>query len=418
MARDGWTITRLGDFVEIRHGYAFKTKLANDEPGPFALFTRKNVAVGGGFRDVSPRYFHGDFDQRFVLDAGDVMLVLTDLSKDGDLLGLPAVVPNSSTVRYLHNQRIGKAVVIADGIDSQFLYALLRSPGYRRHVLETATQTTVRDTAPSRLHAYEFGLPPLPEQRRIGAVLGVLDDKIESNRRLTALLEEAAATLFRARFVDFVGVEAFEESEIGRIPLGWRVAQLSERVEIRMGQSPPGSTYSDAGEGGMLLVQGMGGFGMRYPSSAVTTSAPTKVGPAGCTLMTVRAPVGAVNVARTEVCLGRGVAALISENAGYTEFLARSLRGRWASEESGTIFPAVNGNQIRGLLVPEPPDDQIAAFELVAAPMVAQLAALHNETKSLGEMRDALLPRLISGEIQIPDTADAAEAVGIAAEAA
>ena len=111
-------MVRLGDLVEVVHGYAFKTRYATDEPSQYALFTRKNVALGGGFREDSPRYYHADFAERFLLVPGDMLLVLTDLSKHGDLLGLPAIVPPAD-LRYLHNQRMGKVVVRDDRVDTK-----------------------------------------------------------------------------------------------------------------------------------------------------------------------------------------------------------------------------------------------------------------------------------------------------------
>ncbi len=307
--------------------------------------------------------------------------------------------------------------VAPDRLDQGFLFAFLRSPAFAGQL---RTRMHESDMAPyvslTAQRSFLVPLPPIGVQRRIASILAALDAKIDSNRRLAKLLEETAATLFKARFVDFVGVEEFEESEIGRMPRGWRVGALADLVEVTMGQSPPGASYSEDSGGGLVLVQGMGSFGERYPTTRIFTSAPTKRARAGATLMTVRAPVGAVNVARTEVCLGRGVAGIESEWRAFTEFLVRSLKPRWASEESGTIFPAVNRNHIVELQMVVPPPEVIAAFEQIAAPVVENLAVLHDETDSLAAARDALLPKLISGEIRVPGTADPQEVIGPPAE--
>lgn len=248
-------------------------------------------------------------------------------------------------------------------------------------------------------------------------MLGSLEGKSESNRRLELGLEAAAAIVFSARFVEFVGVERFEESQIGPIPVGWRAGALSELARVTMGQSPPGSSYRETPDEGVLLVQGMGGFGRCYPTSATWTTEPTRLAPSGASLMTVRAPVGAVNVAFSQVCIGRGVAAIHSDHPAFVEFLVRSLQQRWSSEESGTIFPAVNRRQVEGIQVAVPPDDMIASYEAFANPLVRQRRALHREAEHLVALRDLLLPSLISGEIRVPDMADVEEAVGIATEA-
>jgi type I restriction enzyme, S subunit len=304
----------------------------------------------------------------------------------------------------------------SDRLDQGFLFAFLRSPKFaeqlhmRMHESDMAPYVSL-----TAQRSFVISLPPIEAQRQIASVLGTLDDKIESNRRLAILLEETAAAIFKARFVDFVGVEEFAESSVGRVPKGWSPGRLAELVEVTMGQSPPGSSYSENPEVGLLLVQGMGGFGDRYPTSKVYTSAATKRARAGTTLMTVRAPVGAVNVARTAVCLGRGVAGIDSEHRAFSEFLMRSLKDRWASEEAGTIFPAVNRRQILDLPVAIPARQSIVEFEKAASPIVAMLAALYDERHALVAICDTLLPKLMSGDIRV-QTADQVEAVSPVAE--
>lgn len=295
-------------------------------------------------------------------------------------------------------------------VPEYLLYALL-SPRAQASLRELSEGSTVAHLNVAEIRRFEVSLPPLEEQRRIVGVLGALDDKIDSNRRLAGLLEETATTLFRARFVDFVGVEEFEDSELGSIPAGWSVGQLGSLVDVTMGQSPPGSSYSEDPAAGMFMVQGMGGFGERFPSSTTYTSAPTKRVRAGATLMTVRAPVGAVNVTRVETCAGRGVAGIVSEFQAFGEFLIRSLSERWASQESGTIFPAVNRRQVVDLPVVVPPRAPIADYDRTASPLVESLAALHDESLTLASIRDALLPKLISGDARVPDTRDPAEVI-------
>jgi type I restriction enzyme S subunit len=274
---------------------------------------------------------------------------------------------------------------------------------------ERIIQGSTVDRIPLRnMGEFPIVLPPREEQEQIVRVLGALDDKIDSNRRLAELLEKVAAALFHARFVEFIGIEAFEQTEMGLLPSGCAPTSLSELVEITMGQSPPGTSYSDDPNAGVPLVQGMGAFGRRYPTTNLYTSAPARRIRAGATLMTVRAPVGAVNVADTDLCIGRGVAGIESNYPAFTEFLIRSLKGRWASEESGTIFPAVNRQQITELRVPRPPLDAIAEFEQSVTPAVAMLRMLHKESRSLKALHKLALPKLVTGEIRVLDASIAA----------
>ena len=176
---------------------------------------------------------------------------MTDLSKDGDTLGLPVFVPSNKKT-YLHNQRLGKVIIKSPDIDSRYLYYLMSSKKYRDEILSTATGSTVKHTAPNRIESFKFQLPPLSEQKRIAHILGSLDDKIELNRKMNETLEQMARAIFKSWFVDFDPVHAkaagkkpfgmddataalfpdsFEESELGLIPKGWRVKMLGEIVE-------------------------------------------------------------------------------------------------------------------------------------------------------------------------------------------
>ena len=184
---------------------------------------------------------------------------MTDLSKQADTLGYPAVIPKCPEGRrYLHNQRLGK-VVIRDklSLNARYLYYVMCSAEYRQEVLASVTGTTVKHTSPERIKRFRFLLPPLPEQRAIAHILGTLDDKIELNRRMNETLEEIARALFKSWFVDFDPVHAKMEgrdtglpsdvaalfpnrlvdSELGEIPEGWEVVPLPEMIEV----NPPRS---------------------------------------------------------------------------------------------------------------------------------------------------------------------------------
>lgn len=244
-------------------------------------------------------------------------------------------------------------------------------------------------------------LRPIEEQRRITEVLGLLDEKIESNRRLASTLEEIAAALFQARFVDFVGHEDLVESELGPVPRGWAVGGLSEVAKVTMGQSPPSSTYTSDSTAGPLMVQGKGAFGPRFPKREVFCTEPGRLADAGDLLMTVRAPVGDLNVCAEETCLGRGVAGIGSPHPGFVEFALRAGESRWRAHESGTIYSAVNKKQVEGFPIVIPPDEELERFERAVAPMREQIALCHREMETLGGLRDQLLPRLLSGSLRV-----------------
>src|SRR5690606_31376393 len=156
----------------------------------------------------------------FVLNEGDLLITMTDLSKQSDTLGFPAFVPpRSDRRRYLHNQRLGKVQVKDESVlDTKYLHYLLCSADYRHEVLASATGTTVKHTSPDRIRRFAFLRPPIAEQRAIAHILGTLDDKIELNRQMNETLDAMARALFKSWFIDVEPVWAKAEGRDPGLP--------------------------------------------------------------------------------------------------------------------------------------------------------------------------------------------------------
>ena len=208
--RDEWPKKSLGELIEIKHGFAFKGEFFQEGVCKDVLLTPGNFTVGGGFKSEKFKFYGGPVPNEYVLRQGDLIVTMTDLSKNADTLGYPAIVPLSDKeFRFLHNQRLGKVIVKNnDFLDCGYLYYLMCSRTYRHEVLASATGTTVKHTAPERIKRFRFDLPPLGEQRRIANILGSLDDKIELNRQMNETLEAMARAIFKSWFVDFDPVRA------------------------------------------------------------------------------------------------------------------------------------------------------------------------------------------------------------------
>lgn len=353
---------------------------------------------------------------------------MTDLSKACDTLGYPALVPRPiANMRFLHNQRLGKVVIKSDApVDKGFLYYLLCGREYRNEVIASATGTTVKHTSPTRIKQFRFLLPPPDEQRAIAHILGTLDNKTELNRRMNETLDAIARAVFKSWFVDFDPVRAkcegrdpglpkpladlfpdsFEDSESGEIPKGWRVRTVGEEFNLTMGQSPPGTTYNETGDG-LPFFQGSTDFGFRFPVRRVYCTAPTRLAQAGDTLVSVRAPVGDINMAIERCCIGRGVAAVrhASGSRSYTHYFMKALRSVFNRfEADGTVFGSINKSDFHSLQSVIPNSGVVAAFDRLAAPLDDRISKIEEETANLVTTRDTLLPKLISGELRITDT--------------
>ena len=276
----------------------------------------------------------------------------------------------------------------------------------------------------------EFGLPDLEEQDAVLALLGALDDKIELNQRMNETLEATARAIFKDWFVDFGPTRTKAEGRTPYLapelwdlfpaalddeakPVGWRAGTVSDCFRLTMGQSPPGSTYNDDGEG-LPFFQGRTDFGFRYPENRKYCTAPTRIAERDDTLVSVRAPVGDINMAWEKCCAGRGVAAL-RHRSGSRSF---SYYSAWAIQEelkqyehTGTVFGAINKKQFEALSVMEPTPEIVGPFESLVAPLDERIRRNVSESRTLAQTRDLLLPKLMSGEIRLADAEKRLEAV-------
>jgi type I restriction enzyme S subunit len=350
---------------------------------------------------------------------------MTDLSKQSDTLGFPAFVPARKDDRhYLHNQRLGKVFIKEpEKIDLKYLHYLLCSSGYRQEILASATGTTVKHTSPDRIKRFKFVCPSLFEQRAIAHILGTLDDKIELNRKMNETLEAMARGLFKSWFVDFDPVRAkvkgrhtglpkhiadlfpdsFEDSELGDIPKGWEIGCVDDEFDLTMGQSPPGESYNNSGDG-IPFYQGCTDFTFRFPERRVYCTAPTRFAKAGDTLISVRAPVGDINMASEDCTIGRGVAAARHKTGSksYTYQFMHGLAEVFERfEAEGTVFGCINKKDFHDIPCVIPKSSVMKAFEGLIAPLDDRIEVNEHECGSLAALRDSLLPRLISGELRV-----------------
>jgi type I restriction enzyme S subunit len=181
------------------------------------------------------------------------------------------------------------------------------------------------------------------------------------------------------------------------------VTQVGEEFRLSMGQSPPGSTYNEVGEG-LPFYQGRTDFTFRYPTRRVYCTAPTRFADPGDTLVCVRAPVGDTNMAFERCAIGRGIAAVRhkSHSRSLTYYAMQALEQELAVfEGEGTLFGAIGGDDFRRLPYVAAPIEVVRSFDALAAPIDDRIEASVNESATLEKLRDTLLPALLSGEVTI-----------------
>jgi len=297
--------------------------------------------------------------------------------------------------------------------DNLFVYYLIRSTNFRNIAIKSMTGSSGRQRVQiSAIENYEFELPSLEEQKRIAHILGALDDKIELNQRMNETLEEIARAIFKSWFVDFDPVRAkmagkphplpdevmalfpdrLVESELGMIPKGWEVGKLGEEFKVVMGQSPPGSSYNEEGKG-ISFFQGRTDFGFRYPNKRVFCTEPKRFAEVGDTLISVRAPVGDINMAIERCCIGRGVAAVKHKSGrnSYTYYSMMDLNRKFKIfEAEGTVFGSIGKNEFNSLSIIVPSHMLIKIFEKYIEPNDEMILNNDINNEDINDIRNSL----------------------------
>jgi type I restriction enzyme S subunit len=425
MASNGWKTIRLGD-VCLKIGSGATPRGGSEaylEHGPFTLIRSQNVYNDGFHRDGL-----AFIDGRQAAELSNV-----EVKKDDVLLNITgdSVARCCQVETLILPARVSQHVTIVrpdpEKLNPRFLRYFLVSPKTQVRLLSWAGSGGTRKAlTKGMIESFEVLAPEdLDEQRAIAHILGTLDDKIELNRRMNETLEAIARAIFKSWFADFDPVRAkaegrdpglpkhiadlfpdsFEDSELGEIPKGWRINTVGEEFNLTMGQSPPGETYNEIGEG-IPFFQGRADFGFRYPKHRVFCTAPTRFADRGDTLVSVRAPVGDINMALERCSVGRGVAAIRhkSGSRSYTYYAMRSLVDVFGDfEAEGTVFGCINKDDFHRIKFIAAPQQLVWDFEKAAFPIDETIENHFMQCRTLAALRDALLPMLISGEIRVKD---------------
>lgn len=333
---------------------------------------------------------------------GDV--VITHRGTLGQIVYIPS---DSKFERYVISQSQFRLRLKQDIVRPDFFVYFFHTKDGQHRILMNASQVGVPALArpTSTFKDVAICLPNLDVQNSIMDILLALDNRIEVNKRINDNLEQQAQALYKSWFVDFEPFKygVFEESELGLIPKGWRVGMLSDVANVTMGTSPAGSSYNVTGEGD-VFYQGRAEFGFRFPSRNMYTTEAKRFAEIDSVLLSVRAPVGDINVAEERCCIGRGLASVQSKtgNNSFVLYLMQNLQpvfDRFNGE--GTVFGCINKKALEDLTILIPDKESMARFDDVCSKMDGQIKTLDQESRRLAQLRDTLLPRLMSGELNI-----------------
>ncbi len=374
----GYKHMKIGDVVDIRRGAS---------PRPIQKFLSKEgmpwVKIADATSDASRFISHTkeciipDGVSKSVVVEPGVLIVSNSATP-----GLPKIMKITACVHdgwlVFSNFR---------GVTRDYLY--YKFIDIRRMLVNQANGSVFQNLKTDIVREFSIEVPSIQVQNKIVSTLKAFDDKIELNNAINKNLEQQAITLYINRFTNN--------------PSGLLSGVLGDIANITMGQSPKGSSYNETGTGDVFF-QGSSDFGFRFPTRRVFTTEPKRIAEAGDILFSVRAPVGDLNVALERCCIGRGLCAMRSKSGdnSFLLYTALSLKTQFdVFNGTGTVFGSINKNSLIKLPVQVPTQKRIADFEQTVRPIDDLIRKNCEQIILLSSLRDLLLPKLMSGELEV-----------------
>lgn len=416
---------RLGELLEVKGGKRLPAGAALAETRTAHPYLRI-VDFKDGTIDPSNLLYVPEtvFPQikNYTIDAGDIYISIVGT------VGLVGRVP-ASLHRANLTENAAKLFSFSDEVDPGYLFQFLRSDAGQSQIRSLTVGSTQPKLALFRIKDIRLGLPPLPEQRAIAATLGALDDKIALNRKMNATLEVMARALFRDWFVDFgptrakmAGAAPYLSPDLWSLfpdhldaegkPEGWEVSSIGEEVRV-VGGSTPSTKESDLWDGGINWATPKDLSTLAAPvlletSRTISAAGLAKISsgqlPLGSLLLSSRAPIGYLAIAEVPVAINQGFIGMICDKRVSNVFAwlwTQANMEAILAKANGSTFQEISKSNFRPLPVVVPFEPVLQAFDSIAKPLYERIAKNERESRTLAQTRDLLLPRLMSGEIQL-----------------
>ncbi len=406
---EDWTISKIGDIAELRQGLqiASKKRLQSQELGSIPLLKITDLprkVFSEYVKDIPENYIATKEDIIYTR-TGQVGLVYTDVEG------------------CVHNNCF-KVILDYNKFDKKYMYYYLNSPQVREYANIIASGSVQKDLTHKAFKIVKVAYPSLKEQKAIADILSSLDDKIELNKQMNETLEEMAQALFKRWFVDFEfpneegqpykssGGEMVE-SELGMIPKGWEVAQITEFGEVITGKTPSTKVKENYGDKyPFITIPDMHNNVFilnteRYLSQIGNNTQPKKLIPKNSLVVSCIATVGLVSINSEDSHTNQQINSLILDderNLYYLYFVLRSqseylnLLG-----SSGTTTKNVNKSVFEKVKIINPEKQSGSEYFVICKPIFKQIFENMKQNNYLKMLRDTLLPKLMSGEIRVND---------------
>ena len=407
-----WKEVRLGDVCNIITGFPFPGKKYSKEG--IRVVRGDNVTIGNLRWDTEKdKRWNEPFDKTeyYSLQANDIVIGM-----DGSRVGKNKARIKEEDLPLLLAQRVA-CVRHNELAEQDYLYYNIFSKKFIDYVNSIHTGSAIPHISQKQIEDYKILLPNLETQRRIASILSSLDRKIELNNKINADLEEMAQAIFKNWFVDFEPFKdgKFVDSELGMIPEGWKVGRADDFYQINIGKTPPRKEHkwfsTNPSDKIWVSIANMGNSGIFISDSSeyLTKEAVDRhniiMVPRNTILLSFKLTVGRVAIADKELTTNEAIARFILSDDKYMEYLYLYLKKYDYNSLGSTssIATAVNSKTIKGMQMLQPSDKIIDAFHIQVNPIFEKIRSLTKENSRLSLLRDTLLPRLMSGELEVPE---------------
>jgi len=409
---NNWKTYKLKEVADLMTGFAFKSKFYENE-GKLKVIRGKNITEGYLRWGNDARFWNHSLDKldKYKVDENDIVIGM-----DGSKIGKNRAIIRKHDLPAILAQRVAMVRAKEDHADQKYIWQLINNGPFENYVENVKTGTSIPHISLGQVGAFEIVLPPLPEQRAIASILSALDDKIELNLQMNKTLEEMAMTLYKHWFVDFGPFKdgKFIDSELGLIPEGWEVSRLNHFCKNKQYGYTQSSSIEKVGPKFLRITDIQGGSvaweNVPYCVANEKDSAKYRI------------QKGDLFVARTGNSTGENFFTLDPPNAVFASYLirfqfnsiedatyvAKLFRSSQFFDfiegaKGGSAQPGISAGTLGELKLILPPEDILSDFYKNVSDLNIKKETNLAENKTLINLRETLLPKLISGEVRVKD---------------
>ena len=399
-----WKEYKLREIGRIVGGATPPTKDSANYDGDISWITPKDLSnftgryIQKGERSITQKGFESSSCQ--ILPKGSILF------SSRAPIGYIAIAANELCT----NQGFKSIIPDNNLVNNLFLYYLLK---YNKEEIEgLGSGTTFKEVSAKVMQNFDIKIPSIQTQKKIADILSSLDDKIELNRRINDNLEQQAQALFKSWFVDFDPFKdgKFVESELGRIPEGWRVERLGSVCKCLLGGTPS-RNKEEYWNGKIAWINSgeINEFRITKPSEYITQEglkkSATKLLPKKTTVLAITgATLGQVSLLEIDSCANQSVIGLLENEDIFHEYIYPLIKNRiddLCSHMTGGAQQHINKNNVEQLEILVPPKKILVEYKQIATPIYSLISNICFESQKISKLRDSLLPRLMSGELKL-----------------